>query len=101
MVGKIVGQPSSSRPPVRVGDKWWDAGSWDEMERRLERLRSGESRFISNEQLACELGLSREKLVRDLEMSHEEIVREFGMSREQLRGPLGLPDDDDDERLSA
>lgn len=95
----IPGIPISSRPPVKVGDDWWDANSWEELERRLERSRRGEATFISDEEFVRELGLTSDQLIRDLNMSDDEIEREFGMSREELANSLGLPRDD--ERISA
>ena len=95
----IPGIPKSTLPPVQIGDDLWDANSWAELQRRIERSQSDEGRVISDEEFVQAIALSSDQLIRETGLSDEDIERDFGMSREELANALGLPRDD--ERMSA
>ena len=99
MARYIPGIPKSSLPTIQVGDDLWDANSWNELQRRIERSQTSRTTGISDEELVIEMGMTSDQLIHKTGMSDDEIEREFGMSREELANSLGMPRDD--ERMSA
>lgn len=87
----LPGREPSPRPPVQVGEAWYDADSWDEIQRIQALLPRSERGGISDHDLMCSMGMTADRLLDHLDMSDEEIVEEFGEPRDKLAASLGLP----------
>ena len=87
----LPGREPSSRPPVQVGEAWYDADSWDEIERIQALLPRSERGGVSDHDLMCSMGMTADRLLDHLGMSDEQILAEFGESRDKLAASLGLP----------
>ncbi|MYG90099.1 MAG: hypothetical protein F4188_00960 [Chloroflexi bacterium] len=87
----LPGRDPSSRPPVQVGEAWYDADSWDEIQRIQALLPRSAQGGISDHDLMCSMGMTADRLLDHLGMSADEIFEQFGEPREELADSLGLP----------
>ena len=87
----LPGREPSTRPPVQVGEAWYDADSWDEIQRIQALLPRSDLGGVSDHDLMCSMGMTADRLLDHLDMSDDEIFEHFGEPREQLAGSLSLP----------
>ena len=85
------GQTPSRRPPVRIGDAWYDADTCDEIQRLIDEHDARDDGFMDDRYFVLENGQTPHELLDATGLSDQEIVEQFGMKRDQLAASLGMP----------